>query len=246
MIFVPAKNCVLCNGRRSIVKKVDRTEVEYKCPCAESVKWWARLSDFTLPAEVMERQTFKNFDRQREPNLYASVNVWVNLVKEKKTDWIAIHGENGTGKTHIAIAAFNELLAKNIPAVLVSSAMMYDRLEHALFSKGLDHAPAERLLIECPVLGFDDIGARKLDERVAATMFRIIDGRSMAQRPTLLTADRAFSEIEDIPGWKRIVDRMLEHGLVTKTKGTSYRFEMAQKRAKELKQAIAAGTIATM
>lgn len=229
------KTICSCNGvtHRDFID--DGIPYTWFCACNKTEGLWRKFNDFAISEHAMDKCTFENYMQEREPDLYRAAREWASTVTNNGTDWLCMTGDNGTGKSHLMVAAIRELVKNKIQAVAISAATMYDRLEHANFAHGIDHGPIEARLIDCPVLAIDDIGARKLDERLAGTMFRIIDGRSMAKRPTLITADKPLGDIEGIPGWRRIVDRIFEHGLVVSAKGGSYRYDLAKQRTQTFK-----------
>jgi DNA replication protein DnaC len=87
----------------------------------------------------------------------------------------------------------------------------------------------------------DDIGAEKISDWVLETLFRIIDGRYRAKKPTLFTTNFSPMELlnrfmpkkpsaEDEIAAKRIHDRIIEISTIVENKASSYRMEVAVNR----------------
>ena len=128
-------------------------------------------------------------------------------------------GHVGTGKTHLAIAMQNELIAKHhISSLTVSVPDLMDDL------RGHDESKEQmKALKEVDLLVLDDLGAQKNTDWVTERLYVIINARYSELRPTIITSNSYLSDLNKIAGWERIVDRIIECCHVIKCEGASYR-----------------------
>jgi DNA replication protein DnaC len=98
-----------------------------------------------------------------------------------------VYGPPGNGKTHLAAAAANHLLAQG-RAVLFSTAPEL----LAMIRDGFDSGQAEDLIGVCqcvPWLVVDDLGAERLTDWAAEVLFRIFNARYVARAHTLVASN---------------------------------------------------------
>jgi DNA replication protein DnaC len=98
-------------------------------------------------------------------------------------------GPAGTGKTHLAVAILAELAANNgARGRLCTFAALLDEIARSYDKASLtSESGVLRSVLEADVLVLDDLGARKMTDWAADTLFTIVNGRYMARRPTLVT-----------------------------------------------------------
>lgn len=222
-------NCKQC-GRQGIYRDDDANAM-VECGCARVRSLWGRLAPFCVPAEQMEAKSLETFDRQREPEAFDAVNAWVGAVLSRRRPWMMLWGDNGTGKSHLACAAIRAIAEQNGRAVAISAPVLYEGIRES--KRWTNRAPSvtEHDIRDVPVLLLDDFAADRLTEDLGGILFRVIDHRCMRALPTFLTTDVNLSAAEEVPGWRRVLDRIAERADIVKMKGTSRRWEMAKDRA---------------
>lgn len=122
-----------------------------------------------------------------------------------------IHGEVGTGKTHIAYA-----LATKTEELLRARAMMWNTTEllreiRADFDRNYrDKERIEERLMEFRgMLFLDDVGTEKITDWVAETFYLIINRRYNEKLPTIITSNLPIATLADRIG-DRTVSRIVE------------------------------------
>lgn len=152
-----------------------------------------------------------------------------------------IHGDVGTGKTHIAYALkeawerptertrANLLEGKDEVYMHQRRAMFWNTTELLRSIKGdFDKAPAEKeraeeRIMEHPGLLFlDDVGSEKMSEWVAETFYLIVNSRYNRMLPTIYTSNFGVADLAERIG-DRTVSRIVGSSDVVELKGPDRR-----------------------
>jgi len=101
----------------------------------------------------MERQTSRTrpadrFDVQRDRRLVSVRNAVVRFVRGD-VPWVYVYGPPGNGKTHLAAAAANHLLAHGHAVLFVTAPAL-----PAMIRDGFDSGQAENLIGLCQCVSF--------------------------------------------------------------------------------------------
>jgi len=118
-------------------------------------------------------------------------------------------GSNGTGKTHLAIAIMRELILDDHLScyfIKVPDLLLNIR-EH--IANGLSEKDIIEKYKEYDYLFLDELGVEKVSEWVLQDLYLILDGRSGALKPTIITSNLGLEEIEEHIG-SRFVSRIVE------------------------------------
>jgi DNA replication protein DnaC len=134
-----------------------------------------------------------------------------NIIESRKG--IYIHGECGTGKTHIAYAIYNHLIdnlkiktkIKNLPDLLQYIKKDFDK-ENELISN--ENSYFNQIVNFNGLLIIDDIGTEKITEWVEETLYAIINKRYEEIYPTIFTSNLNLSQLKTKYG-DRIVSRIV-------------------------------------
>jgi DNA replication protein DnaC len=149
-----------------------------------------------------------------------------NGVKERCRQFpdknIALHGNTGCGKTHLAVSTLREMIQKDtIPDyhdysgytqihgamfITVPNLLMEIR---ASFKDNLGETEKEIVgrYVTYPLLILDDLGSDRATEWAIETLYLIIDGRDSNLKPTFITTNLSVQEIESHYG-ARIASRI--------------------------------------
>jgi DNA replication protein DnaC len=224
----------------------DGREYAVRCVCRRSGA--AAGPDFVgasrLPARY-EECSFASFEAMT-PSLRAAVekcllycNNYPHLGSTEEGLGILFTGDNGVGKTHLAVSVLRELADKkgvrgqfwDFHELMREIKSSYDPETRTTEVQVL--AP----VVEADVLLLDDLGAWKMTDWMNDTLFYILNSRYLAKRPTLITTnfqdvDRQTAAAADNLRRKeylidrigqRLRSRLMEMCLVVPVDGTDYR-----------------------
>lgn len=110
------------------------------------------------------------------------------------TPLLAVKGNPGSGKTHICWAVAKDLANRGIRVRIQSAADL--RAEWIYRMKNGNAHEWERSVYECPYLVLDDISAPSATDGWVEFFHQLLDKRSAANRPTLLTTAADGQQIE--------------------------------------------------
>jgi len=125
-----------------------------------------------------------------------AVQSWVN---QYPSQGLFLTGPNGSGKTHLAIAATREIILSG------ETNCKFVKVPHLLFQirKALrsDIPDAEETIIKqylnAKLLLLDELGVEKTTAWTLQTLYLIIDGRDSHMMPTIITSNLSLQGIED-------------------------------------------------
>lgn len=186
--------------------------------------------------------SFDNFEiRQGAENAYKIAKHHAEHFDDYGFESIMLWGEPGNGKTHLAAAIHNRLIARNKVVVFISMPELLGKIK-ATFNRNNKETEQQILkaLNICDLLIIDDLGAEKTSDWVQETVFTIIDNRYRRKKPILTTSNVSPNDYIDEYGkpandlidkiGKRAYDRILEMSQPIENKATSYRRKIAKQR----------------
>lgn len=187
------------------------------CPeCGDAVRELRELQVMELLQEHIARYTafrgslrqctFENFDTASDQRAVAAYNAVVRFVRGE-VPWVYLYGPPGNGKTHLAAAAVNHLIAQGRAVLFTTAPELL-----AMIRDGFDGGQAENLIGLCqrvPWLVVDDLGAERLTDWAAEVLFRVFNARYTTRAHTLVVSN---VRPDDIPE-PRLRSRFFDGGL---------------------------------
>lgn len=191
----------------------DETGYAIPCPkCLAPLQAARRIGELWGRAELLPyaAMTFDNFDRRDGEHMSAQERASLN--KATKACWkfaqdlsgfLVLTGPNGNGKTHLAAAIANHVVATQAVAFTTVPDLL-DRLRSTYNNEGgPSYDDVVKSVQDVPLLILDDLGAEKGNEWVFEKLFQILDARYRNAAATVITTNL------DV-GWlpKRIASRL--------------------------------------
>jgi DNA replication protein DnaC len=198
------RECPRCQGTGFVRARVDEREYARRCACrggAAASRDADAFEGLCLPAGH-RHCTLGNFE-PRTPALSAAYDralAWCRRAADPASPrdglGLLFWGPHGTGKTHLAAAILAERAASHgvkgrfcgLGRLLEVIARGYDKASMTSESGGL------RALLEADLLVLDDLGARRMTDWAADSLFTLVNGRYLARRPTLVTT--AYEDVD--------------------------------------------------
>jgi DNA replication protein DnaC len=187
--------------------------------------------------------TFDNFVLpQDNPTANAALKEVMVVVKSyarqfpvaDKPGLILVGDGTGTGKTHLAVAAFRAILAKGFAGVFFDYSNLLDRVRKSYdVTSGITDREAYRTALDAEVLLLDDLGSQRGTEWVQDTVTSLITYRYNHQKPLIATTnmpdpDAGFNVVERSEHMPGRVDYRTSLGEVIGARARSRLFEMCK------------------
>jgi DNA replication protein DnaC len=187
------------------------------CPgCGDAVRELRELHVMELLQEHIARYTafrgslrqctFESFDTAFDQRVVTAYNAIIRFVRGE-VPWLYLYGPPGNGKTHLAAAAVNYLIAHGRAILFTTAPELL-----AMIRDGFDSGQAENLIGLCqrvPWLVVDDLGAERLTDWAAEVLFRVFNARYTNRAHTLVVSN---IQPDDNPE-PRLRSRFLDTGL---------------------------------
>jgi len=235
-------NCPICLGVGFVRRDLPVSDPEFGkltvCNCRQNqVIRNERMRMFQLSnLDAFHDMTFETFkvqgrlglgDQQLRSLQYA-FNKAQSFASSPK-GWFLLMGGYGRGKTHLAAAIANQVVAMGIPTMLVTVPDLLDWLRFTF--DGSDSTLEQRLeeLRTIRLLVLDDLGTQNATPWAEEKLFQIINHRYINKQPTVITTNLSLNEIDG-----RISSRLQDPDLVDKIEITSqdYRKPISDEDAK--------------
>ena len=219
---------ILCECERA--KREEEEEASRKHHA--EMAFWEKMTDLrkdNICDPTYETVTLANDDgiNQKVSNFCRKyIDRWPQMLENNIG--VLFHGPVGTGKSFFACAIANELLQKHVPTTITSFPRLLNLLQDS---------NNRQWLLDClgnyKLVVIDDLGVERETSYAAEQIFAVIDARSRAKLPTIITTNLTKQEMENQPSmqYRRIFDRVREMcPAVVLIDGQSRRIQNAHQR----------------
>jgi DNA replication protein DnaC len=190
-----SQECPDCDGYGYILTE-DSVQI---CHCLRDRKEKRRTEKSNIPKRYLSK-TLDNFKGDIDDRRMAlrRVRTFVSEFKPNaEKGGLFLFGAAGTGKTHLAVGALKELLARGRTGLFYNMVSLLEdfRKEYRSDLKPEEEDRLKRLL-EVDVLVLDDLGAGKLSEFVLERTYSLIDKRYSNNQAVIVTSNLGMNDLE--------------------------------------------------
>src|SRR5438876_10510681 len=204
--------CPRCNGSGWIPLSGDSLRVE-PCVCQGDLRRRQRIAAANIPRRYLTCR-LRNFNdraavlKTAKTRVEQFVNEWMPQLGVKG---LVLMGGCGTGKTHLAVAALQEIIQSDKPGKLLFSNFQ-DLIQEIQASfdpeSPVDKSEILRPLLEADLLVLDELGSQKPSNFVHDILYYVINTRYNNVRTTIFTTNYA-DDLTDRIG-DRLCSRLFE------------------------------------
>jgi DNA replication protein DnaC len=232
--------CPLCEGTGWCLVEEDGVELVKRCECAESAVRQRLLEQAGIPSRY-SHCTLDNFElwNPEDPTLaktLRAVQEFVDLYPACDKG-LLLMGAVGTGKTHLAVAALQQIMREKTPPVrgrFADFTALVLEIQMTFDGSGSSREIL-RPLIEADLLVLDELGAGKTTPWVMDLLYYLVNTRYLENRTTIFTtnfSDFARGQKESLTERvsPRIRSRLYEMCRRLELRGRDYRAERLASR----------------
>ena len=203
--------CTLCDDSGWLLVEEEGVELVRRCECAEGALRKRYLEQARIPARY-RHCTLDSFElwNPEDPTLakaQRSVQEFVDLYPTGEKG-LLLMGSVGTGKTHLAVAAMQQIMREKVPAVRGRFADFTSLVLEMQMTFDGSGSSREILqpLIEADLLVLDELGAGKTTQWVMDLLYYLVNTRYLEERVTIFTTN--FSDFPKRTGEESLTDRV--------------------------------------
>jgi DNA replication protein DnaC len=178
---------------------VEREEVSgaVRCECVATERAERLESGAGIPP-LYANASFDNFLLPREnpvgyrelTEVYLAVRGYAREFPNTKKPGLLLMGDPGTGKTHLAVAAFRAIMGKGFEGLFFDYQNLLDRIRSGYdASSNSSDKEAYRIAMETEIVMLDDLGAHRVTDWVEDTVTSIITARCNQRKPLIATTN---------------------------------------------------------
>jgi DNA replication protein DnaC len=215
--------CPTCSKEAADREAAERAEKER---AERQAKIEARLEQAGIPALFRDR-SFLNYDAKTEGQR-AALDKFEKFADNFRshlkcgTVLVAI-GKVGTGKSHLACATANNLMARGHTVYFSSTARLFTKIRGTWSrSSELTEEQMLRQLEQIDLMILDEIGLQRGTDDEQRTLHELLEARRLNCRPTILLTNLDVPSLKAYLG-ERFMDRLSECGVSVKFDWESHR-----------------------
>ena len=208
----PPFSCPKCNDTGRINGKI--------CTCIQrraveiSLEELSRISPSKRCSfESFDLNYYKNLNDKNGASVFENAKNNYEYLKAYSEDFSAaspnlyIFGKTGLGKTHLTLAAANEIIKKGYDVLYGMAGAIFASVEDERFHQKPGKYTMKKLL-EADLLIIDDLGSEFHTSFTASVVHNVIEGRLLASKPVIITTNLDIRGINKQYG-ERIASRII-------------------------------------
>jgi len=190
--------CNECNGTGWKIVEKEELSGAVRCDCVASQRAERVMHNADIPP-LYSNASFDNFrlpnrdkliEHHAMSNVFMSVRGFAKDFPMNSKPGLMLVGKTGTGKTHLAVAAFRAILAKGFEGLFFDYQNLLDRIRSGYDANAnFSDKEAYRVAMEKEVLLLDDLGAHRVSEWVEDTVTSIVTSRCNNRKTLIVTTN---------------------------------------------------------
>jgi DNA replication protein DnaC len=218
-------DCKNCSGTGWIISDNDGVSSANRCACvAES-----RAEELEVRAQIPVNYGQASFETFHLPqdnpsardllsDVMFEVMTYARKFPKNQKPGLLLVGPHGIGKTHLAVAAFRQILGRGHEGLFFDYQYLLDRIRSGYNQTlGTSDKEAYRNALETEVLLLDDLGSHRVTDWVEDTVTSIVTYRYNHRKPLIATTNLGDPDMGS---------NMLEKSVLTS--GLSYKTSLAE------------------
>ena len=206
----PETACPVCKGAGFVYADVPPGDPDFgravPCQCTRDEYEKERLAHLERYSNLgsLTRLTFDNLlpqGRASDPRNSERFSLAYKAARDfaqNPEGWLVLTGVSGCGKTHLAAAIANSLIARGVPAFFVVVPDLLDHLRSTFSpSSEISYDELFEQVREAPVLVLDDLGRQTSTPWAREKLYQVVNHRFNTRMPTVFTMNTPIEELED-------------------------------------------------
>ncbi len=189
--------CPECNGTGWKIVEHEELSGASRCSCVAATRATRVVAGSDIPL-LYQNASFDNFLLPRDnpmayrelTEVFMAVRGYAREFPNTKKPGLLLMGDTGTGKTHLAVAAFRTILGKGFEGLFFDYQNLLDRIRAGYDStSNSSDRETYRVALDKEILLLDDLGAHRVTDWVEDTVTSIITSRCNNRKPLIATTN---------------------------------------------------------
>jgi DNA replication protein DnaC len=189
--------CEKCGGTGWVILEREGLSGAERCECRAGARA-ERLEENAGIPPLYRNASFDNFSLPRDnplahrelAHVLLAAKTFVREFPNEKRPGLLLIGEQGSGKTHLAVAALRFLIGRGFEGVFFDFQNLLDRIRSSYdAASGSSDREAYRFALDSEVLLLDDLGAHRVTDWVEDIVTSIVTYRCNHCKPLIATTN---------------------------------------------------------